>query len=285
MSRAKVLMQKRSTLKGQLRVLETLMAEKSFDTVKARLRFDRVKELFSAYKKLNDELEVIDPNDAHVTKMTNITDRYYTVAAKLKPIFAVADAQSDPSPSGDPLATSSFIAKQKLLKLSVAKLPKFNGQFDRWITFKNAFGTMVIVHTDIDDLVKFFYLKDALQGEALNKISIFDATAANYKSAWKLLIDANDRKRILVAKHLDALIDIKPLEAANAQGLSKLVDDTCQHLNVLSSLGVVLDDTIIVRLLERALPISIRQKWEESLDFDVLPKLTQFSKFVNAMTF
>ncbi|XP_014218316.1 uncharacterized protein LOC106646715 [Copidosoma floridanum] len=75
MLRAKVLMQKRSTLKGQLTALETLTAEESFDTVKARLRFDRVKELFNAYEELNDELEVIDPNDAHVTEMTNISDR------------------------------------------------------------------------------------------------------------------------------------------------------------------------------------------------------------------
>ncbi|XP_058810634.1 uncharacterized protein LOC131675611 [Phymastichus coffea] len=140
---------------------------------------------------------------------------------------------------------------------------------------------MVATRTDIDDLVKFLYLRDALQKEAASKIAIFSATAENYKKAWKSLIDAYDRKRILIARHVDALLDTPTIGIATATSLSRLVDNTRQRLSVLKSINFKPDEKIVVRILERALPIDIRAKWEESLQLDEFPTLDEFFKFID----
>lgn len=56
---------------------------------------------------------------------------------------------------------------------------------------------------------------------------------------------------------------------------------------MLESLQVKPDEGLIVRLLERALPLDVRQKWEESLivSLDILPDLDQFCRSVNETAF
>lgn len=54
---------------------------------------------------------------------------------------------------------------------------------------------------------------------------------------------------------------------------------------MLESLQVQADQNIVIRILERALPSDIRQKWEESLSLDTLPDLNRFYKFINEMVF
>lgn len=65
---------------------------------------------------------------------------------------------------------------------------------------------MVDARADIDDLVKLLYLKDTLRGDALNKISIYDTSAENYRNAWRLLLESYDKKRVLVINHFDAFL-------------------------------------------------------------------------------
>ena len=115
----------------------------------------------------------------------------------------------------------------------------------------------------------------------MNKVLRYDASLENYKNAWSLLVESYEKKRILVTNHYDAIVDIAPIIKVTSDELSRIIDDVHQHLNMLKSLEVVPDDILIVRLLERALPPDIRQKWEESVSFDTLPTLDQFCKFIN----
>lgn len=77
---------------------------------------------------------------------------------------------------------------------------------------------MIDARTDIDNLVKFLYLKDALQGDALNKLAIYDTSAENYRNAWNLLLESYDKKRALVTNHLDAILDVTPITKATLGG-------------------------------------------------------------------
>lgn len=144
---------------------------------------------------------------------------------------------------------------------------------------------MIDSHQDITDLQKFLYLKDSLRDDALNKISIYNVSAENYKNAWKLLNDSYERKRILITNHLDAIIDLTTPDKASHKGLTKLVDDMRQHVNMLSSLGVHPDQHLLIRIIERALPTNIRAKWEETLSLDASPTLDQLYKFISETAF
>lgn len=284
-ARVRFIARKRAGLVEQLKVLEEISQHPGVDRTNLTLRLEFLTKVFFDYEELHEELTQIDEGSEGLSEMRGFRDRYYKIAAGIKTMEESSGSGNNISGANSPIGMSTFIERQRLLKLPVAELPKFGGEHDKWLSFRNTFKTMVDARTDIDDLVKFFYLRNSLEGEALNKVSIFDANAANYRNAWQLLIDAYDRKRILVSKHLDALIDIKPLTQTSAQYLSKLVDDTRQHLTMLRALQVQVDDRIVVRLLERALPISVRRQWEESLTLDELPPLETFYKFINATTF
>lgn len=79
-------------------------------------------------------------------------------------------------------------------------------------------------NTDLSDVSKFLYLKNSLTGAASNKLARFDASAENYRHAWNLLVDSYEKKRILVSKHYNAILDIPRLTTATPEGLSKIVD-------------------------------------------------------------
>ena len=69
---------------------------------------------------------------------------------------------------------------------------------------------------------KFHYLKSSLSGEAERLISNLPMTASNYTSAWKLLVERYENKRLIAASHIRQLLGSKQLhkESANEFAVS-----------------------------------------------------------------
>ena len=277
--------QKRASLNKQLESLQNTVAENEFDLVEARLRLDRIRTLFHAYEELHDELVLLEIDNEGVAEMDAITKAFYTIAAKIESIPPSDSTNPIPLRPEIPMGNSTFIEQQRQLKLPIAELPKFDGNLEEWLSFKNTFKVMIESRTDISDLVKFMYLKNCLTGEAANKIGVYNADNANYKNAWTLLTEAYERKRILLSKHLDAILDIPRLIDTSAKGVSKMVDTVRQHITMLGLLDFSVSDYVIVRTLEKALPNDIRLKWEESLSLDAVPTLKEFYTFIGGVVF
>ncbi|XP_066595828.1 uncharacterized protein [Prorops nasuta] len=173
----------------------------------------------------------------------------------------------------------------KKIKLPVAQLPKFSGDIEQWLSYKNTFVTMIDSREDITDLQKFLYLKKSVKGDALNKIAIYDASDASYKLAWNLLIETYEKKRILISKHLDAIIDIPAQIRSTSMELTQAVDSLKQHTSVLAILGIKIDEHILIRLIERSFPLNIRSRWEETLSLNEFPSLKNLYNFVAETAF
>ena len=273
--RIKVITQKRTSLKAQLTSLQNLIKQENYDASIATLRLARVKELWENYEELHDELAVLSPEDERLGEIDGIRDRYFTLASQLKPV----DRPSATQNSSLNLSTSQ-LGGIKTIKLPVAELPKFDGSLDHWLSYKNTFENIVDVREDISDLQKFLYLKNSLTGEALNKLSIYDVSADNYKNAWALLKGSYDRKRILIYRHLDAILDTPTNIKPTQKGLISLVGEMKQRVNALESLEVKPEPSFLIRILERALPGFIRVKWEETLTLDKFPSLEELYSFI-----
>ncbi|KAL7290558.1 hypothetical protein TKK_0015325 [Trichogramma kaykai] len=100
-----------------------------------------------------------------------------------------------------------------------------------------------------------------------------------------MLVNEYEKKRILIARHYDGILDIPTIEIANSEELTNLIDKTQQHLDMLASLKVDVDKKLIVGILERKLPVDVRGKWEETLNFDEFPSFEQFIKFISDSAF
>lgn len=64
-SRVKLIIQKRISLKSQITTLVNLIDKGKIDNATLKIRAARLNEFYHAYEDYNDELAVLDPNDAH----------------------------------------------------------------------------------------------------------------------------------------------------------------------------------------------------------------------------
>jgi len=102
----------------------------------------------------------------------------------------------------------------------------------------------------------------------------------NYARAWELLERSYEVKRILISQHLSAILNLTTLDKETTDGLSKLADDTQQHLASLNALGVSVTPEIIGHILESKLPRVTLERWETTLERDEFPKLDQIYEFL-----
>src|SRR5436190_8224498 len=280
----KILIQKRTSLKSQITSLNNTLDKGNFDNTALRLRMTRLTELYHAYEEFNDELMVLDTNENHETEFTNIQERYYSLAGRIENLLNamnVSGAISVNSSGENRIEDEQIpVLKKRRIKLPEAALPIFDGKYENWLSFKNAFRNMVGSQTDLSDIDKLHYLKTALIGEAANKIRIFEIDGINYSKAWNILERSYEVKRILISRHLLLILNLSVLDKETSNGLSKLADDAQQHVASLNSLGVSIGPEMIVHILESKLPKFTLEKWEATLERDEFPTPDQMYEFL-----
>lgn len=87
-------------------------------------------------------------------------------------------------------------------------------------------------------------------------------------------------KRVLISRHLSLILNMPALEKETTNGLSKLADDTEQHIAALNALDVSVGPEMIIHILENKLPKVTSEKWETSLERDKFPTLDQMYEFL-----
>lgn len=281
--RIKFLLQKRTSLKSQITILSNLLEKGGTSNTSLKLRIARLTELYHAFEGYNDELVVADPNDAHIDEFVNIQDRFYNVASKIEEILNPANTSSTVNSSIETRsdnAENAAVVKTWRIKLPEAPLPTFDGKVEMWLSFKNAFRNMIGSRTDLSDIDKLHYLKSALTGEAANKTRIFEVDGIHYTKAWELLERSYEVKRILISRHLSLITNMTVLEKETSSVLSKLADDTQQHVASLNALGVSIGPEMLVHMLESKLPKGTLEKWETTFERDEFPKLDDMYEFL-----
>lgn len=133
--RARLLVQKRTSLKSQITNLSNLLDKGKIGGAALRLRGARLTELYHAFEEYNDELIVLEPNDVHEDEFANIQERFYTLASKIEDVLNVtanmsvgAGTSNDETRSDNNRSVTSV--KKRRIKLLEASLPTFDGQFE-----------------------------------------------------------------------------------------------------------------------------------------------------------
>ncbi|XP_072757735.1 uncharacterized protein [Anoplolepis gracilipes] len=175
--------------------LTNWIERKQYDKAALRIRMNR--ELYHKYEEFNDELLLLETSDQHKEEFANVQDRFYTLVGKVERILNIsARSAQTPASSADTDDTSNMIQPhdsgtavytKRRVKLPEASLPKFDGRYENWLSFKNSFIAMIDSQTDLEDVQKLQYLKSALTDEAANKLKILSIEGSNYAKAWELL--------------------------------------------------------------------------------------------------
>lgn len=278
--RIRDILQKRKTLKSQITLFKNA---RESNKENLHLRLEKLTQLFNNFFELNDELCTLDQSIDHNSEFEEIQERYYEIASSSQNDATSTSGRTSEGISGQ----SNRETEQLSVKLPVAQLPTFDGSFEKWVAFKNSFLAIIDSQSRLNGTSKFLYLKSSLQGDALDRISIFHPSNENYQSAWELLCTTYDIPNILKNQHLSTLINIQKIEKATRQNLQKLASDMQQHIGILKSLDVQICPEMQYRLLLEKLPRDLINKWEDKnpTSSEMFPAFADLIRFVNEVAF
>lgn len=86
--------------------------ENRVDEANLKMRLKRITELFHAYEQLHDELEMLEPEDEHLSEFDDIQNRYYAIASKIETLTPMSTSRAI-----DSNATSISVDNTRRIKL------------------------------------------------------------------------------------------------------------------------------------------------------------------------
>lgn len=168
------------------------------------------------------------------------------------------------------------------LKLKPIDIPKFAGDYNKWISFRSMFDSLIHNNKDFSKLQKIHYLKSSLDGEAERVLAQFDITEDSYDPAYDVITDRYHNEVILVDTHIISILSQPNLTKESSQGLKELMDVTTENLRALKFLKIDTGtwDPILLLLLVQKLDTSTRRLWEQKLMPKVRPTMNEFLEFL-----
>lgn len=257
-------------------------------------RIERIVPILDRLEQLQNKIYLF-PDVQEVTEMEYVSqfeDTYFTVVSEAKALLELAtfdDTQPEihTSTSGVGLRSNASsvasFANLQGVKLPTINLPKFNGQYVKWLEFHDTFASLIHDNESLSDVQKFHYLRASLESDASDIIKSLQISAANYDIAWKLLCDRYTNKKLLIQNHLSELFNLKDIKTESAAQLRELSDTVTKHLRSLDALQQPTDqwDRIIIYLVTSKLDRQTARDWESYKIVGELPSLEELKTFLS----
>ena len=254
------------------------------------LRLNIIERAFDEFDNIQSDLEILDENED--------IERAPTHDLFCEAISLARDILKGNSPSS---LTSSNVTQLHLntpenmltndaeahIRLPTIGLPTFNGSYDKWLNFRDTFTALIHENQRLSNIQKLFYLKSCLQDEAARLIESLQTATENYLIAWDLLKKRYENKRVIVNTHIKALFDLT-LNTHNLHfSLRQLLDHLLQHLSALDNLESAEKqrDMLIIHLMYSKLDQKTKVEFENTLQDDNIPTLTDFKDFLTKKCF
>lgn len=208
-----------------------------------------------------------------VTIRKTFEDEYFNLKSSIQSILKTI-SKKDP-------ADHNEVPHKPQLKLPIISLPNFNGECENWLNFYEVFNSLIHENLSLSPIQKFFYLRSALKDEASRSIQSMEITSDNYEIAWKLIKERFENKKMIVKKHVSAIIDLPHIQKESSSSLRELSDKMQSHITTLQKLGQPTDhwDVFIVILLANKFDSSTRREWESTVIAGELPTAKEIFLF------
>ncbi|XP_062704554.1 uncharacterized protein LOC134286876 [Aedes albopictus] len=256
----------RRSLVSSLETVEAFVEnyEEDRDFQQVAVWLDLLDQLFREHVKVQADLEKLDSGDAplvkHLQERREFESRFCAAKGWLLN-RRVADLNATiNAPGTAPPPSTNFH-----LRLPKIDLPKFDGDYSRWLGFRDTFKSMVHDAHDIPLVAKLQFLLQSLEGDARKPFETVDIVGANYVTTWEALLKRYDNKRFLKKQLYRTLHDLPPIRKESAQDLHNLVDEFQRHVKALGKLGEAVEtwDTPLVCMLSYKIDPATLRAWEE----------------------
>lgn len=201
-------------------------------------------------------------------------DKYFNLKSSAQSILKTLSKKDDP--------VINEVPHKPQLKLPIISLPNFNGECENWLNFYEVFNSLIHENPSLSEIQKFFYLRSALKDEASRSIQSMEITSVNYEIAWKLIKERFENKKMIIKKHVSAIIELPHAQKESSSLLRELLDKMKSHITTLQKLGQPIEhwDTFIVILLANKFDSSTRREWESTVTAGDLPTTEEIFTFI-----
>ncbi|GAB0086709.1 hypothetical protein DMENIID0001_008640 [Sergentomyia squamirostris] len=165
------------------------------------------------------------------------------------------------------------------LKLEPLKIPKFSGAYSEWRSFHDMFKALVDSQINTPDAQKMNYLKNSLDGEALQVIDHLPLVNANYKIAWDILSEKYDDLYSMAHSHIDTFLSQNGIQKPSAPGIRKLQTTSSSILQALDALNVQNRDPWLINIILKKLDNETQVLWARQ-NLRKLATWQEFSDFL-----
>lgn len=272
------------------------LADKTSSKVKTHLSY--IQTNWSHARKMHFRLKAIagkdDENNAYFTEnqfgtqemslLEMLSDLEAALAATVPaPPLKTSTPHDDNACNFPLLNASSLIASQGLQHLPPINLPPFNGEFDKWDSFRDYFESIIVKDCHVDNLRKLHYLKSCLTGEPLSMIDHLNLTQENFDNAWQLLKSHFDNNCKVKEQLFKALFAIPTLTKESSAGLRELHSSLSAVLGSLQAKGEPVQEwsSLLVYFVTQKLDPTTRKAWSLSAGTqNEFPKFDDLKKFI-----
>ncbi|UYV61483.1 hypothetical protein LAZ67_1005017, partial [Cordylochernes scorpioides] len=235
---------------------------------------EQLNESFNELKLVDHEIETLletDDLEKELQGVEEYREKYITWRFRANKKIRQSDFHGENIPNSnsriDENEMRHYVPSCTTVKLPKLMISKFYGNFSEWLTFWNSFDAAIHQNNSLNPIDKFNYLKSHLGGTALNTVEGFALSADNYEKAIKLLKDRFGREDILISRHMNNLLSMRPLKTSNdVRTFRELFDNLSVHIRSLESLNVSIDVygqllcPIIIKLLPADLNLELNKE-------------------------
>ncbi|XP_076384046.1 uncharacterized protein LOC143261514 [Megalopta genalis] len=213
-----------------------------------------------------------------------VTDAYDDVTASALILQRSFDSQSreNNSARNSPVSTASTYAVP--VNLPKIDLPKFDGKMENWLTFKDAFSSLIDQQSGLNNVQKLNYLRLSLTGKAASAIQAFTICDDNYNEAWSHLKELYDNERALVLRHAALLRDTPAMPDDSSESIRDLANHVQLHVRSLQALGRSWEDIandLLASILISKMSKETKKTWERTLADTQVPKIADVFKYLH----
>lgn len=267
---------KRDNILAEISRFEQYLTTFNDDFVHLKFRLEKCQTLFTQFEDVQLQIELIEEDADHTLEHTAFESMYYEVIAKDSAILDLNVGRNT-----NIREVYSPIASVRFPKIN---WPTFSGVYDEFMSFYDSFKGLIHHNPSLSDVERFHYLRSSLTGDAAQVISGLETTAENYHSAWTLLVERYDNKRLAIHNHVKALFDLLPMQKESYISIRQLLDNLNKHLRALESFNEPIKhwDTLLIFLMCTKLDNISRREWEITVEkFTDVPKTKDFTDFLN----
>ncbi|UYV79434.1 hypothetical protein LAZ67_17002596, partial [Cordylochernes scorpioides] len=235
---------------------------------------EQLNESFNELKLVDHEIETLletDDLEKELQGVEEYREKYITWRFRANKKIRQSDFHGENIPNSnsriDENEMRHYVPSCTTVKLPKLMISKFYGNVSEWLTFWNSFDAAIHQNNSLNPIDKFNYLKSHLGGTALNTVEGFALSADNYEKAIKLLKDRFGREDILISRHMNNLLSMRPLKtSSDVRTFRELFDNLSVHIRSLESLNVSIDVygqllcPIIIKLLPADLNLELNKE-------------------------